>query len=298
MVKNKIIGFALVFGAVVSFGSNTAMFGKIKDFERGCDYGNSDMCFYASEYYLRANNKQKAELYIKKGEDALEKMCRKSDAYSCYTLAQKTKDIEKAKTFFQKAHNLFSIACENKNSDACRVLSEYAFGDIETSSRVKDNILSMLEDGCKGNNADSCISLGDFYKEEKGDRSSQREMQESYNKALEIYKKGCKAKNVASCEILGYIYLSGSRVPQNKTMSDIYYKEALHLNKKACDINIASGCESLGNIYLGGKGTEKSLEKAVESYRKACKLGLTSSCEWITSPSDKEKKSIKRLKSN
>ena len=50
------------------------------------------------------------------------------------------------------------------------------------------------------------------------------------------------------------------------------------LYQKACDLDDANGCVRLGAMYEQGRGVDRSEERALTLYRRACRIGNAAAC--------------------
>lgn len=126
-------------------------------------------------------------------------------------------------------------------------LPTFAFGFCDIYMNLDDISIKNLKISCENGNNSDC---------------------ECYNKTINLKVSECKEKNNLSCIELGDFYLS-------------YYNDVIKAKEFlniACDNNNALACEKiafLGIIF------EQNKKLALSYYKKACDLGLKSSCNKI-----------------
>ena len=74
-----------------------------------------------------------------------------------------------------------------------------------------------------------CYNLAMSYEKGTG-------VEQSYERALELYNKACDAEDVGSCEALAFLYDHGEGVEQSSAIADQFHR-------KACDAGSETSCE-------------------------------------------------------
>ena len=165
----------------------------------------------------------------------------------------------------------------------CKTLCESKYGERKSGKQ--------LEKDCKKGDGKACMRLAN------------KNIKSDPKKAAGYLKKGCEAGHSKSCFFLGRAHDEGKGVEKSRTESTRYFKKAcagtykkactnigiriiktnptraLTLFKQGCKADSRYGCAMAGVIYRDGRGTAKNPAEAKKFFKKACALGLKSSCQ-------------------
>jgi len=101
-----------------------------------------------------------------------------------------------------------------------------------------------------------------------------------YNQAIILVETEClKEKNVKACKKIFKLYKKG----QKEFGIERDFRKRLYYAEMSCENGISIGCKLAGDIYWDSEpsisaGTEQSLLKAAQYYKKACDTGDNQSC--------------------
>lgn len=147
--------------------------------------------------------------------------------------------------------------CQNKVGSACFRVASYLdkkgipkrFGTDASALRTQG--LGFLEDGCAGNDADSCFGYGKLLFDGKF-------VAADLERGQELVARACTDGLGVACSFLANAYESGHRVKKDK-------KRAVRLLEEACTAGHASSCTTLGDKL---RRSDKSRARTL--YEKAC----------------------------
>lgn len=160
-----------------------------------------------------------------------------------------------AKAYYKKACDLgLKMGCDN-----------YERLDKGTGETYGSLSNEQLENLCKANDRDACLSLGAKYHEGIG-------VKKSFTKANEFYERSCDLGDGVACFLLGNSYFLKEGVRRS-------YSRAFELYKKSCELGSEIGCFGVGLCYENGDGVRQSISIAKDYYKKACNQGYEESCE-------------------
>ena len=162
--------------------------------------------------------------------------------------------------FFEKVqlslyYNYYLKCRQNNDPKDC-----YMAGEIASSIKKYNEALDMYKISCEKNYSSGCTNLGYLL----SDAIAYGGNHNNNFEAVKYYKKACSLKNYDGCESLAIEYYNGNFVPQNRA-------KALHLFQQACNKgNSMYSCNTTGVMFENGYGCKRSLNQALEYYRKGC----------------------------
>ena len=224
--------------------------------EKGCELNHGSSCSKAGNFYAHGYsgviNKQKAASYYMKG-------CELNYGGACNNIGSAymngkgvVKNLALSETYLQKALQLGHVGAYNNLG----FLFEMKGDDV--------NAEKYYIKGCNLKDSTACSNLAYLYKDQK-----------KYTPSYNHFIKACNLTNGSACHNASMmIYKKQITVPTPNV-------RMFRLDSHSCELKNKTGCADLAYDYEKGMGVVKDLKKAKQYYKKACKLGHTSSCKKV-----------------
>lgn len=245
---------------------------EIKELDKKCQNGDNKVCYNVGRDYIFGENGlskdyQKAKFYFEKGCSAAQSKASgvlsnfllkwradEGSLAACADLgAMYYDDRYGVKHDYQKALELFTLACDGGYAEACRGVGDSYYNGNGVSEDLA-KAAEYYKKACDGGNARACFDIGTMYDDGEG-------VSKSSAKAAEYYKKGCDGGYAMACNNIGVMYDEGEGVSEDPD-------KAVEYLKKACDGGKWVGCRNLVSYYL-----ERNKGKAMGYGKKICELG-------------------------
>lgn len=143
-----------------------------------------------------------------------------------------SKDIESSQTYYKKAKDYFTKACEEKNMLGCFYIGFYA----EKENKFLE-AKELYERACDKKEVLACDRLGFLYAEGNGVR-------QDYETASILYKKACKGKEKSACYKIAKLF-EGGEIEHNLSLAKEFYG-------KSCDLGYQEGCKEYKRLNKAG----------------------------------------------
>ncbi len=215
---------------------------EIKELDKKCQNGDNKVCYNVGRDYIFGENGlskdyQKAKFYFEKGCSAAQSKASgvlsnfllkwradEGSLAACADLgAMYYDDRYGVKHDYQKALELFTLACDGGYAEACRgVGHSYYNGNGVSEDLAK--AAEYYKKGCDGGYAMACNNIGVMYDEGEG-------VSEDPDKAVEYLKKACDGGKWVGCRNLVSYYLE-----RNKGKAMGYGKKICELGEKDPDV--------------------------------------------------------------
>ena len=151
--------------------------------------------------------------------------------------------------------------CDKDNMDACNKA-----GQILYFQKKYSEALTFYEKSCKLGGNGACYNAGLMYKQAQGTIGN-------LGKFFEYMQKSCDLGYSKSCVMVAEVYHSPrnynmeNQIQQNEIKTFEYYQ-------KGCELNDGEACYWVGVFFhVGYGGIVKDMKRAMEFFRKSCKLG-------------------------
>ena len=243
------------------------------------------------DYYIEWNDSYKNamnNLYgenpdLEKGFDILEQEAIKRNAIAIEkigTLIEKqignNIDVREANEFFVEARKAYQDVYAQTDNDYIKTYAAYKMGKMFERGLGGEQDYKTAEKWYKiaGKNTYAQYSLAKIYLDNKLQRSSEEEIQKNKKQAFILMEKSAEGGNAFAYYELGNMYAHGIGTNIDRDASDSAYKQAYALfcemTQKATDDSILY---RVGKMTLDGIGTTKSVENAIDWFKKAADLG-------------------------
>ena len=243
------------------------------------------------DYYIEWNDSYKNamdHLYgenpdLEKGFDILEQEAIKRNAIAIEKIGNLIEkqignniDVREADEFFVEARKAYQDVYAQTDNDYIKTYAAYKMGKMFDRGLGGEQDYKTAEKWYKiaGKNTYAQYSLAKIYLDNKLQSSSEAEIQKNKEQAFILMKKSAERKNAFAYYELGNMYAHGIGTNIDQDASDSAYKQAYSLfcemTRKATDDSILY---RVGKMTLDGIGTTKSVEKAIDWFKKAADLG-------------------------
>jgi TPR repeat protein len=235
-------------------------------YDSGCQLGDGGACRNAGVVRRDAVG---GEADPKAAASLFDKACEKGDAPGCYEAGIASAGGLGVEKSFKHAATAFEKACTGKVEEACALLGAVLVEGGDGLEKNEARGVSLLIDGCKRDDAQACGNLAVL--------SSRKLVDDpTAEKRAAWAEKACNGKYAIGCIELALLFEKGLGGKKRDP------KQALLFQIKACDLDSAIACNTTGDMMEKGIGIAKNPERAVESYGRACKLGLEEACNKLT----------------
>ena len=220
-----------------------------------CEQGNKNDCNTRGVAYgIKGEYIEALKLY--------EKACDLNSSTGCSNLGYMYMNGQAVKRNFVMAVRFLDKAVDlgswNFAATNLGIIYEKGYGAIDVNTTMATD---YFRKGCLDDNGFACNYMGTVEYKAKQEK-----------RALGYYYASCRLGNGFGCYNLGQAAYRGQGMKVDLSIAVRYFM-------KGCEHNIAYACDTLaGMIYRGEGGTmpDQNLEK--EYWKKACDLGLKSSC--------------------
>lgn len=157
-----------------------------------------------------------------------------------------------------EATPFFRRSCEGKDAHGCMFLGiSYYQGNGVPKDRAK--AAALHDAACRAGDADGCGLLGQMFRDGQG-------VERSLPAAEAALTRACNGGRSSSCSDIGFMAMG---LTQGVVVDQAL---AARLFKRGCEGDDSAGCANLGLLQEFGLGTGRSVDLALQSYRKACRL--------------------------
>ncbi len=168
-----------------------------------------------------------------------------------------------------RATSLYEIACDGGDPAGCYNVGlnyEKQRGAPRNDAR---SLLGYVY-GCEGGYPQACTNLGYLYDRGIGVIAHPERAAQLYERACAG--DACTPGDPIGCANLGIFLRDGHGIPKDE-------RRAAEMLERGCDGNVAAACNNLGILV-----EPADADRALELYRKACRLGSEGGCKNAASP--------------
>lgn len=231
---------------------------------RGCDLKNSTACALVAAA-LKAGGGT-AEEQAQAGQ-IMQSSCDQGADEGCRLKARALFYDSNDTAARAQAIPLFQKACAAKRAWGCNGLAD-AYDKGWGVSADRTQAMAYAKTGCtegQGSLLEVCRQYGTYltYGSDKA----------GINKGEQYLNTACMAGDAGACVWLGKL---GLRDKQGATTTML---EGLFYERRGCDLGDPAGCDELALAYSLGNGINPDSAVAIALYDKACRMGLSDSCQ-------------------
>lgn len=231
-----------------------------------CNGGLGHQCLIVGNKYF---NGEAVRVDWEKAKELYSRGCESENGESCFELARLLSNglaLERAE---HKPMELYLRSCRIGYSKAC---TQAGRKDIE-STGIGNNSYELLAKACKMGDYSGCLSLGDSYKVDQGQKESKSLADNYSERAKELVEKSCSIDQaIQACEDWENLF----QIPKKK-QQEVREFVCKHLTE-SCENHSAASCFRLAERIQMSKCSKPESKTAIELHEKACQLGFPDAC--------------------